>query len=76
MRWAERTGEAVALDIASYGADRYGHRFDLAPLADRLGMPLTRRPFLSSRVATKTLPRLGFGRYVGEGRGTDRRRGL
>lgn len=63
---AKRTGEAVALDIASYGADRYGHGFDLAPLADRLGMPLTRRPVLSSRVATKIMPRLGMRGYVGD----------
>jgi hypothetical protein len=64
---AERTGGPVALDIASYGADRYGHDFDLAPLAKRLGMPLTRRPLLSSRPTTTVMKRIGNRSYVSEG---------
>ena len=66
---ARLTGEAVALDVASYGADRYGHDFDLAPLAERLSMPLTRRPMSSSRVATAVMRRIGSGPYVSEGAG-------
>ena len=65
---ARLTSEPVALDIASYGADRYGHRFDLAPLAERLGMPLVRRPLLSSRAATALTRRIGAGPIVVEGR--------
>ncbi len=61
------TGEPVALDVASYGADRYGHDFDLAPLAARLGMPLVRRPLLSSRLATTVTRRIAGGPYVSEG---------
>ena len=64
---ARLTREPVALDIASYGADRYGHDFDLAPLAERLGMPPTRRPLLSSRAATAVMRRIRSGSYVSEG---------
>ncbi len=66
-RIARDTGETVALDIASYGADRYGHGFDLAPLVERLGMPLTRKPLLSSRPVTAIMTRIGGVSYVSEG---------
>ena len=63
---ARLTGEAIALDVASFGADRYGHDFDLAPLAARLNMPLVRRPLLSSRLATASMRRIGNGAYVSD----------
>jgi hypothetical protein len=69
---AALTGEAIALDVASYGGDRYGHDFDLAPLAEQLGMPLVRRPLLSSRALMR---RIGSGPYVSEGDGRTLRRG-
>ena len=64
---ARLTGEPVALDVASYGADRYGHDFDLGPLAKRLGMPLVRRPLLASRAATAVMRGIRSGPYVSEG---------
>jgi hypothetical protein len=64
---ARLTGKPVALDVASYGADRYGHHFDLAPLAERLGMPLVRRPLLASRAATAVMRGIRRGPYVSEG---------
>jgi hypothetical protein len=64
---ARLTGEPVALDVAAYGADRYGHAFDLAPLAAQLGMPLIRRPLLSSRAVTALMRPIGSGPYVSEG---------
>jgi hypothetical protein len=64
---AALTGEPVALDVASYRADRYGHHFDLAPLAEQLDLPLTRRPLLSSRAMTAVMRRIATGPYVGDG---------
>ncbi len=63
---ARLTGETVALDLASFGADRYGHHFDLGPLAERLEMPLVRRPVLSSRAATAVMRRVALPGYVSD----------
>lgn len=63
---ARLTGETVALDLASFGADRYGHDFDLRPLAERLGMLLTRRPLLSSRFVTAAMRRIIVSSYVND----------
>ncbi len=63
---ARLSGGRVAVDVASYDADRYGHGFDLAPLAQRLGMPLTRRAVLASRPATAAMRLFSFGAYVTE----------
>ena len=60
------TGEAVALDLAAFAADRYGHGFDLRPLAERLGMQLTRRPLLSSRLVTAVMRRSPVSGYVSD----------
>ena len=61
---ARLTRETVALDIASFSADRYGHDFDLAPLAAALKMPLVRRPVLSSRPVTALMSRIAAPGYV------------
>lgn len=63
---ARLTGETVALDLASFGADRYGHDFDLAPLTASLNMPLTRRPVLSARPVTALMSRLRTPGYVSD----------
>ena len=63
---ARLTGEPVALDLASFGADRYGHDFDLAPLAESLGMTLTRKPVLSSRPVTALMRRIPAPGYVSD----------
>ncbi len=65
-RVARLTGASVALDLASFGADRYGHEFDLLPLAERLGMPLVRRPLLSSRPVTAAVRLFPVGGYVSD----------
>ena len=64
---ARLTGETVALDLASFSADRYGHDFDLAPLGTILGMRLTRRPLMSARPVTALMRRVPTAGYVSEG---------
>ena len=57
------SGESVALDLASFDADRYGHEFDLLRLAEQVAMPVTRGPLLSSRTVTAMMrrcPMLGY----------------
>ncbi len=73
---ARLTGEPAAIDIASFGADRYGHDFELKPLADRLGLSLTRRRLLSSRAVTAAMRALPGARYVSEPASPPDARGL
>ncbi len=61
------TGEPVALDLASFASDRYGHGFELAPLAERLGLTFTRRPIASSRLVTALMRRAPNAAYVSDG---------
>ena len=61
------TGEPVALDLASFASDRYGHGFELAPLAERLGLSFTRRPIVSSRLVTALMRRAPNPAYVSDG---------
>lgn len=63
---ARLTGEPVALDLASFGADRYGHHFDLGPLAETLRMLPIHRPVLSSRPVTAVMRRIGLPGYVSD----------
>ena len=63
------TGDPVALDLASYGADRYGQGFVFHDLIARLGgLSTTRRPWLASRAATALAKRLPAPGFVSEGR--------
>jgi len=56
------TGAPVALDVASYGADPYGHHFLLAELARDFGLfEVVRRPWRSSK------PRRLLGRLIRTG---------
>ena len=64
---ARLTGEAAGLDVAGYGADRYGHRFALADLAERMGgLAMTSHPVLGHRLVGAVLRRLAMTAYVGE----------
>jgi len=52
-------GDLVALDLAAYGADRYGKGFLFRDLAANLGrFPLVHRPWLASRAVTAAARRL------------------
>ena len=58
----------VALDLSTFGSDRYGHAFDLADMAFRLGdVRLVRRPLLSSRLTTALMRAAPAPGYVSEG---------
>lgn len=65
-RLARVTGEPVALDLASYGADYYDRGFEFGSLAERLGLRLARNPVLSSRAVTALAARLPFPGYVSD----------
>jgi hypothetical protein len=53
---ARLTGEPVAIDVAAFGSDRYGHVFDVEDLALSVGdISVVRRPLLSGRVARALL---------------------
>src|SRR5207302_9101651 len=54
------------LDLASLASDRSGHGFELAPLAERLGLTFTRRPLIASRPVTAMLNRLPNPFYVSD----------
>ena len=61
------TGDLVALDLASYGADRYGRGFVLRALAQSLGgMTLSRRPVLASRAADRLGRLIPLAGFIGE----------
>ena len=63
------TGDPVALDLASYDADRYGRGFVFHDLIARLGgLSTTRRPWLASRAATALAMRLPMPGFVSESR--------
>jgi hypothetical protein len=59
--------EPVVLDIASYASDRYGRSFLLSELAERLGIGVIRRRWLSSRLAPIIMRRMPGRGYVCEG---------
>ena len=63
------SGGPVSLDLAAYGADRYGRGFDLTELATPLFAPsFTRRPWLSSRLITALARHAPLPGYVSERR--------
>ncbi len=62
------SAERVALDIASYDGDRYGHRFLLAELAQSLGFEISRRPWLANRFTSALASRLPAPGYHAETR--------
>lgn len=56
---ASVTGERVGLDLASYGADRYGRSFDLRDMAERLdAFAPAHAPWRASRAASWLARRL------------------
>jgi len=61
------SGEPVAVDIAAYASDRYGRRFVLTELAERLGIEVTHRPWLASRPVTAMMRLFSTEGYVCEG---------
>jgi hypothetical protein len=62
------SGEAAALDMGAYRADRYGRIFDLADLAMSLGLgPCVRRPLLAGRIVGAVARRIAPPGYVAEG---------
>lgn len=55
------TGEPVALDLSSYGADRFGNAFLLEDLARRIdGLVTDRQPMLGNRFSSAFLRSLPF----------------
>jgi hypothetical protein len=55
------TGDPVALDLSSYGADRFGNAFVLEDLARQIdGLVLDRQPMLGNRFSSALLRRLPF----------------
>ena len=66
---AELSDERVALDIAGYDGDRYGHRFLVANLAQSLGFEICRRPWLANRFTSALASRLPAPGYHAETRG-------
>jgi hypothetical protein len=55
------TGDPVALDLSSYGADRFGNAFLLEDLAARVdGLVLDRQPMLGNRFSSALLRSLPF----------------
>ena len=52
------TQAPVALDVASFGGYRYGHRFMVGDLADRIGgLPIVRRSLLGHRLTSAVMRR-------------------
>ncbi|MEO8811332.1 MAG: hypothetical protein ABI376_00270 [Caulobacteraceae bacterium] len=60
------TGERVGVDVSAFRFGRYGHRFVLDDLAERLSLEVVRRPLLSPRPVGMVLGRLPGG-YVAQG---------
>ena len=55
------TGDRVALDLSSYGADRFGAAFVLKDLAAQIdGLVTVRRPMLGNRYSSALLRSLPF----------------
>ncbi|HEY5070604.1 MAG TPA: alpha-1,2-fucosyltransferase [Caulobacteraceae bacterium] len=66
---ATLTGRRTGLDIASFGADRYGHGFELAELVEAIGdLEVVRRPLLGHRIAGRMMAMLPFLGFVAEGK--------
>jgi hypothetical protein len=62
------TGAPVGLDVASYGADPYGHHFTLAEMARDLGVfEIVRHPWRSSRPRRLLGRLIRTGSFVAEG---------
>jgi len=60
--------EPVAVDLASFSSDRYGHDFALEDLALGLGgVRFVRRPLLAARVTTAVMRKARIPGYVSEG---------
>jgi Glycosyl transferase family 11 len=65
---ARLTGEPVAIDLAAFGSDRYGHVFDVEDLALRLGaVRIVHRPLLAGRLTTALMRVAPLPGYVSEG---------
>lgn len=63
---ASVTGESVGLDVASYRADRYGQEFELAPLAQDLGLAIAPAGLIGTRAGAWLARRLGGPGVVGD----------
>jgi hypothetical protein len=61
------TGEPVTLDVGGFPRDRYGHRFLLHALAERLGgLRVSSHPLLAGRVAGAVMRKAPLPGYVSE----------
>ena len=50
------TGDPVALDVASYRWDKYGRRFMIGEMAERIGgLPVVERPLLGNRLTSAAM---------------------
>ena len=62
------TGEAVAVDLAAYGVDRYDRGFVFHELVERLGgLTISHRPILASRAMTALARRTPLPGFASEG---------
>ncbi len=62
------SGEPVAIDLAAYASDRYGHTFVLDDLARDLGgFPRVHRPLMGARLTTALTRAVRLPGYVSEG---------